>query len=170
MSFPLIVSLRIVLAAAALTLLAGGCGPSPDTARSMLVAGETDAVDLSPRPDQGASEAELVQLVQEQPAPEGEGTVRDWLQRELAQPRGQPLFPRWQVQRRAASRFEVRFTYTWISLDNQIKNRGYAWPVDASLRTVGAAVSLTPPEPESRARSYADQQQRRALDPEYNLR
>lgn len=113
-------------------------------------------------------EEDVLELVKEQPAPEGDGTVVEWLQRTLVSPRAQALFPRWTVQRRGASRFEVRFTYTWIDRANQIENRGFRWQVDGALRTVKGPEELEVGE-SARARSMSDQQQRRAENPEYNL-
>lgn len=149
-----------------LALSLAACGPEPENARA--------PVDLFPETPMQAqvaamTESEVVELVKEQAAPEGEGTVVEWLQRVLVAPGGQPLFPRWAVQRRAANRFEVRFTYTWIDLANNIESRGYVWQVDGSLRTVIGPEAMEIEESQ-RARSSFDQQERRALDPEYNLR
>lgn len=148
-------------------LLLAACEPAPESARRMRASQETEP--LPPTPVVTMSEAEVLELVKEQPAPEGEGTVTDWIERRMRSTRGQPLFPRWTVQRRAASRFEVRFTYTWVGLDNQIENRGYVWHVDGAVSTVqGPKVMVAGDWP--RARSIAEQQQRRAENPEYNLR
>lgn len=148
-------------------LVFSGCGPSADSSSRALQ--EELAVEPSMAgPVASMNDADVLDLVQEQPAPEGEGTVMQWLDRQLTSTSGQPLFPRWLVQRRAANRFEVRFTYTWIDISNQIENRGFAWQVDGSLRTVAGPQALKPEEP-ARAISFSDQQQRRAQDPDYNL-
>ncbi len=146
---------------------AAGCGPAQDTDRALRT-----ALGAEPLPAPPASEVplqEVLAMVQEQPAPDGEGTVVDWIERRTRSTRGQPLFPRWSVQRRAASRFEVKYTYTWVSLDNQIEGRGFIWHVDAALNKVQGPKPIAQSEL-PRARSVAEQQQRRAEDPEYSLR
>ncbi|MBW7908439.1 MAG: hypothetical protein H3C50_05895 [Kiritimatiellae bacterium] len=146
--------------------LLGGCGdaaaPPQHAMQQDFSAGPVAA------PVESMSEAEVLDLVREQPAPEGEGTVVQWLERQLASPTGQPLFPRWVAQRRAANRFEVQFTYTWIEGSDQIDSRGFAWQVDASLHTVEGPQAMKTDEP-TRPASFSDQQHRRAQDPNYNL-
>lgn len=149
---------------AALLLL--GCGPHSDTSR-VYQPGATGDSTLS-GPVVTMSETDVFELVQEQSAPEGEGTVVDWIERKLTSPAGQALFPRWQLQRRAANRFEVRFTYTWVERSNEIENRGFAWQVDGSLRTVEGPKEIAASSA-AHTVTFSDQQQRRAQDPAYNL-
>lgn len=120
-------------------------------------------------PPPAVTDAELINLVLQQPAPDGEGSVSNWIDRLYLSVEGQPLFPRWQTRRRAANRFEVRYSFKWVERDKPIENRGYVWLVDPSLRHVEGPRVLAETG-SSRARSFADQQQRRAEDPEYNLR
>ncbi len=157
----------VFAACAAAALALAGCGPSPDSTRELRAALESEPMPTTPAVS--VSESEILELVREQPAPEGEGKVTDWLERRLRTTRGQPLFPRWSVQRRAANRFDVRFTYTWVGIDNQIESRGYVWHVDSALSAVQGPKALAFGDG-PRARSIAEQQQRRAEDPEYNLR
>lgn len=161
--------LRLIAAGVLLLGISGGlagCSPPVDSSRDMVATLEGEPMPAGPVVQ--IREEEVLQLVKEQPAPDGGGTVEDWLRRELVTPRAQALFPRWTVQRRAASRFEVRFTFTWIDRANQIENRGYRWQVDGALRTVKGPEALAVEE-SARVRSLGDQQQRRAENPDYNL-
>lgn len=153
-------------AVAAATLLLVGCDPHSGASR-VYQPGATDEPSFS-EPVVTMKDADVFDLVQEQPAPDGEGTVVNWIERALTSPTGQALFPRWQLQRRAANRFEVRFTYTWVERSNEIENRGYIWQVDGSLRTVEGPKEMAASSSSS-AVTFSDQQQRRAQDPAYNL-
>jgi hypothetical protein len=144
-----------------------GCASESETGYDLVEAYDADFARIEAVSD--VSPPEILQLVQEQPAPDGNGTVADWIERQARSARGQPLFPRWQVQRRGINRFEVRYTFTWIGLDNQIESRGYIWHVDSALNKVQGPKTIVIGE-SSRARSFAEQQQRRAEDPEYSLR
>jgi hypothetical protein len=150
-----------------LFLIFCGCAPSSDTGYDLVEAFNADFARIAAVAD--VSPPEILKMVQEQPAPEGPGTVTDWVERKTRSMRGQTLFPSWQVQRRGVSRFEVRYTYTWIGLDNQIESRGYIWHVDSALNKVQGPKTMSIGE-SARARSFAEQQQRRAEDPEYSLR
>lgn len=147
-------------------LLLMGCGPSADTSRVYQPGAGDDSAPSGPVVTM--NETDVFELVQEQVAPEGEGTVVNWIDRQLTSPSGQALFPRWQLQRRAANRFEVRFTYTWVERSNEIENRGFVWQVDGSLRTVEGPKEIATSSG-THAVSFSDQQQRRAQDPAYNL-
>lgn len=154
------------LALAVSVALTASCGPASEQAEH---ADEFWPTDLSaPAVPPPLRDEDLIALVTAQPAPEGNVSVTAWLERQLAATGGQALFPRWQVSRRAANRYEVRFTYTWINRDNQIEQRGYAWSVDALQNTVEGPFSIGDAEPAS-PRSLEELQQRRAEDPSYNL-
>ncbi|MCS6771749.1 MAG: hypothetical protein NZ740_06945 [Kiritimatiellae bacterium] len=148
---------------------AAGCGWSETTDESTPLDGPSRDFTQGLLPA-AATEEELVRLVLQQPAPDGgEGTVSNWIDRLSRSPSGQPLFPRWHTRRRAATRFEVRYTYKWVGLDSQIVNRGYMWMVDTALNTVSAPQPIADADA-PKIRSPAEQQQRRAEDPEYSLR
>lgn len=154
----------LVLAGAASLM---GCGPSQPGAR--LERMDPEGGSPLTGPVVSLSDEEIVQLVQEHESPDGTHTVMDWLQQELSNPQGQPLFPRWTVQRHGASRYEVRFNYTWIDRSNQIELRAYAWQVDGALRTVQGPQKIET-ESTTRVRSLSAQQERRVSDPDYSLR
>lgn len=142
-----------------------GCGPSSDGSRALQqeLAGDSAAMKSV-----AMNDADVLELVQERPAPDGDGSTSDWLRRETSAQTGSALFPRWTVQRRTANRFEVRFTFTWVEESNEIENRGFVWQVNGSLRSVEGPQELKTSEP-AKALAPLDQQERRAKDPEYNL-
>lgn len=150
-----------------LVALTASCGPASE--QSEDPAGGLWPSDLrAPALPPPLRDEDLIALVTAQPAPEGNVSVTAWLERQLAATGGQALFPRWQVSRRAANRYEVRFTYTWINRNNRIEQRGYAWSVDALQNTVEGPFSIGEAEPSS-PRTLEELQQRRAEDPAYNL-
>ncbi len=155
-----------VVALSALLPFCGGCGDAPAPSRALQQNLPMESLPVAAA--ESMSPAEVIELVREQSAPEGEGTVMEWLDRQMVSPTGQPLFPRWVAQRRAANRFEVQFTYTWVEGSDRIESRGFAWQVDASLHTVEGPQTIRLNE-STRPVSFSDQQQRRALDPDYNL-
>lgn len=122
-------------------LLASGCGAAQDD----------DAPGGMPGPGSDGravgvdrvAQTSLVALVQNSPAPEG-GSTADWLKREQAKITGEVMFPRWDVDRRGTSKYEVRFTYTLIDPENRIVKRGFAWTVDAGLQIVGPPREVSP--------------------------
>lgn len=112
---------------------------------------------------------DVLTLVRESPAPDGNGLTQDWVMR-TQDPMSQLLFPRWQVTRRGATRYEARFTFTLIDSTNQISRLGYAWNVDAALKIVDAPKPFTHQEPTVRSgRSLSQQQRRRIQDEESSL-
>ncbi len=112
---------------------------------------------------------DVLTLVRESPAPDGNGLTQDWVMR-TPDSMSQLLFPRWQVTRRGATRYEARFTYTLIDATNQISRLGYAWNVDAALKIVEAPKPFTHQEPTVRSgRTLSQQQRRRIQDEESSL-
>ena len=109
-------------------------------------------------------------MVQMSPAKEGDGTIADWVDRRLKELTGQLMFPRWQAERRGASKFEVQFTFTLIDEQNRIVKRGYAWSVDVPLNLVGPTRELEPEYTQSvdgrRRQMY---EERRAIDAQKSL-
>jgi len=110
-------------------------------------------------------DAEVLNLVRENPAPDGQGLTKEWVER-LVDARPQALFPRWQVMRRGATRYEVKYTYTLIDSTNQITRVGYTWGVDAALKVVDAPKVMTQAEPASSPDRRFTQQQRRRIEEE----
>lgn len=160
--------LRRVCAALPL-LLCGGCGPDPysDYVRDSAPA---EAPPPAPILDDANEETTAIRLVQQSSAPDGPGTCEDWVQRHLEQLLGNVMFPRWQTQRRAASKYEVTFTYTLVSESNEIRHGGFAWNADLLLRLVSPMREMTDEELTPRAaRVYQNRQfdrQRVELEPE----
>jgi hypothetical protein len=156
--------------ASLVTLFAvAGCGAGDEDGD------EGSAADTrSSRPDALAasriSETGVVAMVQLSPAKEGDGTIADWVDRRLKELTGQLMFPRWQAERRGASKFEVQFTFTLIDEQNRIVKRGYAWSVDVPLNLVGPTRELEPEYTQSvdgrRKQLY---EERRAIEAQKSL-
>lgn len=145
-----------------------GCSPSspPERARR----GGWD-VERGPRLDARSAavpavpDEEVIQLVQEHPAPDGKGLTREWVERGV-DARAQALFPRWQVARRGATRYEVKYTFTLIDATNHISRVGYTWSVDAALKMVDAPQTMTRAEPTTSTERRFNQKQRRRIEEE----
>ncbi len=160
------------LAGAVLAALLLGCSPPTESERAYFEAREAERMEreemkrtlTATLPDQ-----ELLELVQEQPSPNGVGTMRDWVNWKTSELKGQVLFPRWLVTRRGASKYEVRYSFTWIDPTNHITNRGFFWTVDGGLKLVSEARELQVVDQSPRARSFSEQQQRRVRDESYSL-
>lgn len=158
--------------ACAVLLALAGCGPTTESERAYFAAREAERLEheemrraiTTPLPDQ-----EVLALVREEDSPDGAGTMMDWVQRQIARLKGQVLFPRWQVTRRGSSKYEVRYTFTWIDATNHISSKGYFWIVDGGLRLVGAPHELDAVEVGPRVRTPAEVQQQRIRDEEYSL-
>ena len=112
---------------------------------------------------------EVLDLVYETDAPDGIGKTKGWATREVEALSGQVLFPQWLVARRGASRYEVRFTYTFIDATNKMARRGYAWTVDTALKLVDAPVPIVLSAPVQMGRNFEEKNERRVQDEEESL-
>ena len=156
----------------ALVLALAGCGYESESERAYQEAKEKERLALLEQrnalvatvPDQ-----EVLTLVYDTPAPDGSGSTKEWIGRKATDPAVQVLFPRWQVMRRGANRYEVRYTYTFIDATNHLSRMGYAWNVDASLRLVGTPQSMTFKDPQPQGRTFSQQQERRIREEEASL-
>ena len=149
-----------------------GCsrpGPSDKVKRMSWEAPARDRTDAREAVLPAVPDEDVLTLVRESPAPDGNGLTQDWVMR-TPDSMSQLLFPRWQVTRRGATRYEARFTYTLIDATNQISRLGYAWNVDAALKIVEAPKPFTHQEPTVRSgRTLSQQQRRRIQDEESSL-
>ncbi len=94
-----------------------------------------------------------IELVKITEAPEAEeGTIDEWIRGIRAAIDGDVMFPRWEGRRLGSHRFEVRYTHTVVDSDYTIERFGYAWEVDAVLKTVDGPTALDPAELEPRPR------------------
>ena len=138
-------------AGALLGLLLAGCGvqdPYERVARPRTSEGET----LMPRDEQSlravvmdsANGDEVLAMVKSYPSPEPQIDTETWLTKQLQDDPGQVMFPRWEVQKRGANKYEARFTYTHIGTDNRMVKKGLSWNVDAVLKVVSPPRELPP--------------------------
>lgn len=155
-----------------LVLALSGCGAQTDSERSYFAAREAERLQqqelrnavVSIVPDQ-----EILSLVFSNAAPDGMGTTKDWVDRLASSQSGQILFPRWQVARRGANRYEVRYTYTRIDVTNNLTRGGFSWNVEAALKLVDEPNTLTIAEPILKGRTFTQQQEHRIRDEEASL-
>ncbi len=160
------------LALGCLVLLGGGCGYYTESERAYYANREAER--LQQQEQRNALVATLpnqdvLDLVYEAEAPDGIGKTKGWALREVEMLSGQVLFPQWLVARRGASRYEVRFTYTFIDTTNTMARRGYSWSVDTALKLVDAPVPLVLSAPVQMGRNFAQKNERRVQDEEESL-
>ncbi len=79
---------------------------------------------------------DVLKLVKRYPAPQSDHDTETWLTKKLHDDPGRVMFPRWEVLRRGSSKYEARFTYTYIGEDNRMVKRGLTWNVDTVLKVV----------------------------------
>jgi len=121
--------------------LAGGCSPIDPADQAFFDEWEIqrrEQAALMRTASTAVSEAEVIEQVQAQPAPEGEGTVADWIARQTVPGKTQLLFPRWSTARRGSNKQEVTFTFVLADARNNLKRMSYVWDVDVLDMTVGA--------------------------------
>lgn len=160
--------LRFVSAVALILTVATGCSPQPTLDRSRGTGWEPErlaALDARTAAVPAVPDEDVINLVRDHPAPDGQGLTREWVER-VVDAQAQALFPRWQVARRGATRYEVKYTYTLIDATNQITRVGYTWGVDAALKVVDAPQTVTLAEPSSSPDRRFNLQQRRRIEEE----
>ena len=160
---------------AAVLLLAtagAGCGFGTESERAYFASREAERLQQLELRDAVVAETpenEVLTLVTDDAAPDGAGTTGDWVKRAAGETGGQLLFPRWQVDRRGANRYEVKYTYTLIDSTNHLSRRGFLWNVDTALKLVGKPHPLVLAEPARAGRSFNQQQERRISEEEASL-
>lgn len=145
-------------------LFAVSCGPAESrdrAARTRTQEGEL----LRPRDEEslrvvvqdGANNDAVLGMVKSNPSPDPQIDTDTWLTKQLHDDPGQVMFPRWEVQKRAANKYEARFTYTYIGTDNRMVKKGLIWNVDAVLKVVSPPRALAVESaPERSARRDAE--------------
>lgn len=124
---------------AAMALALAGCGYQSESERAYFEGREADRQqkrELQQTVSRITSDHEALSIVQDSPAPDGFGTIRDWIERKRLEAPGQVMLPRWNVQFIGAQRFEVRYTYSMINESNQLVRAGYLWNVDNAIRQI----------------------------------
>jgi len=115
------------------------------------------------------SAQQLIDQVRNHPAPEGEGTMQDWLQRQLSAYTGQIMFPKWTSMRRGSNKQDVIFSFIFIDEQNNTRKLQYEWDVDILDMTVGPPVLSQQDQQFSPDRARADQHERRVREHEKAL-
>lgn len=117
-----------------------------------------------------AKSEDVLKMVKEYQSPDAAINTDTWLARQLYGDPGQIMFERWDVQRRGASKYEARFTYTRVGGDNRMVKRGWSWNVDTVLKVVSPPRELAVDEQVGRSRrSASDDAARRVRAAEASL-
>jgi len=147
-----------ILGAILMACAAGGCRPVSENGREYYSAREKaqrQKEKLQEVLETDRSEAAAIELVRESRAPDGQGTVEDWIKRRQEQEGGRVLFPHWEARPRGRDRYEVRYTYTVAGEDYSIVKKVLAWNADMVLKLVGGVREIQPAGPGNNARGAA---------------
>jgi hypothetical protein len=109
----------------------------------------------------GVAEEVVIVRVKDSPAPDGEGTTQDWLNRAFQAIGGPVMFPRWSTIRRGSNKQEVRFEFVMIDELNRMQRFRYVWDVDVLEMTVGEPRRELLEEMDAPDRTLARQAERR---------
>ena len=134
------------------TVLLGvmACGPMTDEEEAFFrerEAARKQREDFSRSISTVARESDAIALVKEHEMEEADGvTVVEWTVKDRMHADGQVIFPRWRAIRRSPHKFEVQYTYTLLTPENEILHKGYAWKADLLLKLVSAHRKMDPSE------------------------
>ena len=123
-----------------------GCGYQSESERAYFEGREAERqqkLELKNTIVGNVSDTEALAMIQKSPAPDGFGTVLDWIDRKRLETPGQIMLPRWNVQQFGDRRFEVRYTYTMINESNLLVRSGYRWNVDIAIKQIPPPQSFT---------------------------
>jgi len=110
-------------------------------------------------------EAEVLQMVQQSTAPVEGQTCEEWVRELTKDIRGDVLFPSWRATPRGSNKYEVRFTYTLMGVDNTVTRQGWAWKVDMVLKLVSSPQELEAEDISHLGRTLElDQRRRETID------
>ncbi|HMO49825.1 MAG TPA: hypothetical protein PKE26_01995 [Kiritimatiellia bacterium] len=157
----------------ALTALLVGCEPMLPEDRAFFEQRERDRINrehLMRTASEGVRAQDLIDRVRQHPAPEGEGTVEDWLERQSQALRGQVMFPRWTTSRRGSNKQEISFHFVLIDAQNHMRRLAYSWDIDVLDMTISEPRFAQLEESVSPDRALAQQQERRVREHESFLR
>ena len=80
---------------------------------------------------------DVIDRVREHPVDDTGQTTQEWLNQQIADMKGQMMFPRWTTVRRGSNKQEVTFTFVLNDTRNQMHKLAYTWQVDVLEMTVG---------------------------------
>jgi len=152
--------------------LGAGCDPISPEDRAFFAERERERANreaVMRGAAQGLRADDLIAQVRQSPAPDGEGTVDDWLEREFVRLRGQVMFPRWTAARRGSNKQEIAFDFVLIDARNNMRRLEYVWDLDVLEMTVGPPRFSQLEEMASPERALAQQQLRRIREHERQL-
>ena len=135
----------------------GGCGPISEDER---VAEERQKNEKEQREalrqalNGGTEESVAIKIVQTAAAPQGGGTVEQWLQTQAATNGSSIVFPRWETERRGMGKYDVIFTCALMQEDGNVDKWGLIWSVDILLKTATGPREMDPNELNARSARY----------------
>lgn len=117
---------------------------------------------------ESAKDTDVILMVKKAPAREGNIDTDTWVDKQIADVKGQVIFPRWEVTRRGSSKYEARYLYTLLDDQNKMTKRGWRWDVDVVVKMVSAPrdfveedsqpVQVRKPEAEQRMRRIREEE------------
>lgn len=119
--------------------------------------------------DDSLKDADIVNMVISNAAPDGNGINDDWLKRQIGQVDGQILFPRWKVMRHGPNKYDAQYSFSIIDAQNRLSKRGYQWSVDAMVKLVGPPRELELAAPANSTRPDDAQQREKTKDKGFGL-
>lgn len=157
---------------ALLLVCLAACSPPSDRERQYMRQREEERAQresLKVAIVESAKDTDVIRLVKGSPSPDANLTTETWVDQQMAQIRGQVIFPRWEVSRRGSSKYEARYTYTLLDAENSMTRRGWRWEADVVLKVVGAPRELEPEESAPRIRTTEGQQKQRRIREEERM-
>jgi len=112
---------------------------------------------------------DVVRSVRQSPAPEGPGTVDNWLDEQGRLLKGQVMFPRWITNRRGSNKQEVTYEFVLIDAQNQMRKLNFTWDIDVLDMTIGSPRFSQVEEIDSPDRTLAQKTIRRIREHERHL-
>ena len=140
------------------------CSPPTDSEKAYLEGVEARAErqdNLKKTLETAREDEDIVKLVKTHKAADGRGTYEDWGSRQMNVTHGTILFPRWQVARKGASKYEVSFTFSKLDAGGNMTKMGWAWSVDQVLKLISEPRALTTAELVTRGVSRLSRQRQR---------
>lgn len=164
--------LRALFLGAATLLSGSGCDPIRPEDRQFfegrdLERGKQEALLRSA--SEKYTEEDLVLHVRNAKAPDGTGTMDDWLNRTFISWQGQVMFPRWSATRRGSNKQEIIFDFVLIDASNTMNRLAFSWELDVLNMTVGPATLVQLEQASSPDQAMLQKQERRVREHEKQL-
>lgn len=129
----------VVITAALLVVISAACDPVAPPEREYFSKRDEERRQremVMRDANKNVSSEQLFNLVRDHAAPDKNGTMAKWLDRQLELLGGQIMFPKWTATRRGSNKQEIGFQFVHIDNENQMTRRSFTWQVDVLAMTV----------------------------------